>query len=317
MSIGLDLGSTQFRSLRHQGDRLIGRTCRVETLAVPDTPAHRRLLTRDDVPFAECRGTLHIIGDAARDWSRLLSLPTRRLLVDGQLPHEDSIARQILSLMVDAVLPPAPTPDELCSVTIPGELLPTESSPEREFFLRLIRLRGYRPDVVGQGHAVALAEMGNAGYSGLGVSIGAAICEFSLNCSGREVARCAIPWGTDELQDLLPDSDTLESGPEGWTAADQSRVTDFLVELLLEAGTRIEQNHAFRLLTQPAAVVVAGGITGHVAFREIFQTSWKRAAWPLETRSLQLTGSSNYAIARGCLIRAVLESRSDLWTAAA
>ncbi|OYW13601.1 MAG: hypothetical protein B7Z55_16545, partial [Planctomycetales bacterium 12-60-4] len=231
MSIGLDLGSTQFRSLRLHGDRLIGRSCLAQVLSVPDTPAHRRLLDNDGVNYADSHGTLNVMGDAAGEWSRLMSLPARRLLIDGQLPHEDPIARQILSMMVDAVLPLARTPGETCCLTIPGELLPVQSSPERDFFLRLVRLRGYTPIVAGQGHSIVLAELEDASLSGLGISLGASISEFSLCRSGREIARCAIPWGSDEIHQRLPHDPMI--GSSKLTLASANAITDFLVELLL------------------------------------------------------------------------------------
>lgn len=313
MSIGLDLGSTQFRSIRHRAGRLVGRHCRAESVSVPDSPGHRRLLDRDRVPYAEAAGTLHLLGDCARDWSRLLAAPLRRLLPDGQLPHDDPIGRQVLSLLVDAVLPEARIPQELCCLTVPGELLPTESSIEREFFLRLVRLRGYTPLVVGQGHAIALAEMGSAGYSGLGISLGATTSEFSLNRSGREIARCAIPWGSDELGLSGTDSGSSTTPP----AVSADTLADFLVEILLEAGTRIEQHHGFRVLKQPVAIAVAGGVTASAGFQDVFERAWQRAAWPLSTHSITICPDSSYTIARGCLIRAVLEAQPESIAAAA
>ncbi len=309
MSIGLDLGSTQFRSLRHHGDRLIGRTCCVQVLSVPDTPAHRRLLDRDGVHYADCAGTLNVLGDAAIEWARLMSLPARRLLADGQLPHDDPIARQILSMMVDAVLPMARIPGETCCLTIPGELLPVSSSPEREFFLRLVRLRGYTPKVAGQGHSLVLAELGEAGFSGLGISLGASLSEFSLCRSGREIARCSIPWGSDEIDERLARDPSENLSEISLTMA--AVITDFLVELLLEAGTRIEQHDGFRVLSQPVTVACAGGITLLPGIQRMCEQAWRRAGWPIGLQKLTVCADSAYTIARGCLVQAVLESQAE------
>ena len=309
MSIGLDLGSTQFRSIRQQGSRLIGRSCYTEILSLPDTPGHRRLLDRDRVKYAECAGTLVVLDLPAREWGELLSHPVRSLLLDGQMPHYDMLARQVLSLMVDAVLPEARTPGEICSLTIPGELLPTDDSPERNFFFRLVSLRGYTPIAVGQGHAIVLAELGSSGFSGLGISLGASVTEFSLNHSGRELARCSIPWGTSSLtSDLSLDLSRGENLPEKTKA----QITDFLVELMMEAGNRIDQNEGFRVLSQPVSIVVSGGITGLPEMPSMLESAWNRAAWPINRRSLHIASQPDFAIARGCLINAILESEAEL-----
>lgn len=314
MSIGLDLGSTEFRSIRQQGARLIGRTCAVESLALPDTAAHRRLLDRDRVGYVEFGGQLQILGAASREWSELLSLPVAPLLVDGLLPGDDGITRRLLALIVDAVLPMPRIPGEVCCLTIPGELLPTDDSPERLFFQRLVRLRGYNPLMIGQGHALALAELGACGFSGLGICIGASVSEFSLNHSGRELARCAIPWGLSSLP--METQQRLQAGSTARGGARQ-QLTDFLVELLLEAGERIAQHDGFRVLQQPVGVVIGGGIAGIPGITEIGNAAWSRAAWPIQTRFLNISAHSEYTIARGGLIRAALEAQNDLVSSAA
>uniref|UniRef100_A0A7C2P1L4 Uncharacterized protein n=1 Tax=Schlesneria paludicola TaxID=360056 RepID=A0A7C2P1L4_9PLAN len=302
MSIGLDLGSTQFRSLRRQGDRLVGRACRLEYASLPDSTHHRRLLDRDQVAYADCDGALILLGDEAAEWSRVLRAPLQQLLLDGQLPANDVLSRQILSLMLDAVLPTPSFADEVCCLTVPGELLPEDDGPQRGFFRRLVMLRGYRPRFVGQGLAVALAELGDAGFTGLGISLGASQCEFALVRSGQEHGRCAIPWGvaeivTDQLSDPL--------------------ITEFLVELLIEAGLRIGQHDGFRLLTQPVAVACAGGLTMRPGFERLWQQAWQRAAWPIQVRSLRVSTDAAYTVARGCLIQAKLAAQPNALRAAA
>jgi len=299
MSIGLDLGSTRFRSLRRQGDRLVGRICRLEYATVPDSPEHRRLLDRDQAAYAECDGTLVLLGDSAAEWSRLLRAPLMRLLPDGQLPANDPMSRQILSLMLDAVLPTAKASNEICCMTIPGELMPSDDGLERDFFSRLVSLRGYHPRIIGQGLAVALAELGDAAFTGIGISLGATQCEFALVRSGQECARCAIPWGVSEID---PELDAASLQIDGI-------IVDFLVELLIEAGLRIGQADGFRILTQPISIACTGGLLSRPGFEHLWQQAWQRAAWPIRLRGLRLAIDAAYTIARGCLIQAKLEAQ--------
>jgi hypothetical protein len=302
VTVGLDLGSTQFRSLRRQGDRLIGRSCAAAYVPLADSPAHRRLLDRDGVRYAEADGQLLILGDAVEEWSRLLHEPQHGLLPDGRLPADGPLSRDLLAQMLNAVLPLAQTPGELCCLTVPGELMPDDAGPEREFFLPLVRRRGYRPLTIGQGFAVVLAELAESRYSGVGISLGASQCEFALAHSGREIARCTIPWGSAELP-----AEVRAAGATIGSAA----LTDFLVELLLEAGERIDQHDGFRVLSQPVSLACSGGITALRGFELILQQAWRRAAWPIRLRSIHLATDRVYTIARGCLIQATLDARSD------
>ncbi|MBI1345249.1 hypothetical protein GC163_03080 [bacterium] len=306
MSIGLDLGCTEFRSLRYQGEQLLSRSCPAVMLEVADTATHRRLLERDSVPYAISGSTLVLLGHAALEWGALLTKPVRRLLPDGQLPAGDPVARQILSLLIDAVLPISRQRDEFCTLTIPGELLPVDESPERSFFLQMVRQRGYRPQVIGQGHAITFSELNHIGFSGIGVNLGASQSEFSLNRSGRELARCVIPYGLDEL---CPWEEQASSPTSILPELNDSTLTDFLVELLLEAGARIGQHDGFRVLTQPVPLAVAGGIVARDNFETLFQKAWNRACWPIRMQNLKTCTDGSQTVARGCLIHAIWQSQ--------
>ncbi|HUQ68488.1 MAG TPA: hypothetical protein VM165_03130 [Planctomycetaceae bacterium] len=306
MTIGLDLGTTQFRSLRRHHRRLIGRACDAVYTPLADSPAHRRLLDRDGVRYAEGDGDLLIIGPAAAEWSRLLDVAAIPLLPDGRLPEHDACARELLTFTLDAVLPAARLPGEVCCVTIPGELLPVDESPERDLILPLIRRRGYEPVVISQGLAIVLAELGASQFSGVGISLGASQCEFALAVSGREVARCTIPWGSAELL-----AQARSSNPDDESAIHGPLLCDFLVELLLEAGDRIGQHDGFRVLSQPVSLACSGGITQARGFDQILQQAWRRAAWPIRLQSIRIAPDSFYTVARGCLIQALLDARMD------
>ncbi len=270
---------------------------------IADTQTNRRMIERDDFPFLELDRELVLIGDAAIAWADHAPVAVRALLPDGRLPVDDGLSREILTFLLDAVLPSATFPQEICAVTIPGELFPHEPGIEREFFTQLIRLRGYDPVIVGQGMAAVLAELADTGFSGIGINLGASQCEFALVHCGAEQARCSIPWGSADITD-------------GNGIVDDQIVTDFLVELLLEAGTRISLHDGFRVVRQPATIVCSGGLAQRPDFEQCLQHSWKRAAWPVPVRSLRVASDALYTVARGCLIQAKLELQAAALRAA-
>ena len=120
MIIGLDLGSHRFRSIRHDSKKLIARSCPAVFATLADTPPHRRLLHQSGTRFATCADHLLLAGDAANEWSAMLNLPLFPLLKGGRVPTSDVIARQILTLMIDAMLPVPESPGGHCCLTIPG-----------------------------------------------------------------------------------------------------------------------------------------------------------------------------------------------------
>lgn len=261
------------------------------------------MIERDDLPFLELDQELILIGDAALAWADHAPVSIQALLPDGKLPADDGLARELLAFLIDAVLPPATFPHEICAMTIPGELFPDEPGVERAYFSQLVKLRGYEPVVIGQGMAAVLAELGDAGFSGIGISLGASQCEFALVHNGAEHARCSIPWGTADIE---------ESG----TTGNDRVITDFLVELLIEAGMRISMHDGFRVVSRPVSIVCCGGLAQRADFAQQLERAWQRAAWPIPVRALRVASDALYTIARGCLIQAKLELQASALRAA-
>ena len=86
MTIGLDLGSHQIRSMRVIDDRLVARCCPAVYATLADTTAHRRLLQQSNTQFATCSGYLLVFGEDAREWSEMLNLTPCPLLRGGICP---------------------------------------------------------------------------------------------------------------------------------------------------------------------------------------------------------------------------------------
>ena len=307
MTIGLDLGSYQFRSMRVVGDRLVARCCPAVFATVSDTPAHRRLLLQSSTQFATCSDQLLMFGEAAQEWSAMLNLSLTPLLRAGRIPTSDLVSRQVLTLMIDALLPSPDQTGAICCMTLPGGG-GDERSENRDsgFFRQLISLRGYRPLTVTATQALALAELNAAGFTGIAITFGHTTCEFGIIHCGREIVRCVVMSGLDRFED----SSKLEIAgvnDESTTANIERDYRRFFLDVISEARLQFEVDGTLRTLPRSMPVVCSGGITESPLFLPLFQAAWNDANWPVSTRPVRCSSDSNLAVVRGCLIQAVLE----------
>ncbi len=324
MSIGLDLGTTQFRSLRIVGDELIGRQCRAVYVVLSDTTSHRRLLEQSGAKFASCGEDLVLFGDFALEWADILNLSVVPLLPGGRVPQSDPVARQILTLMIDAVLPPAERLGDVCCLTVPGghDIHQAELPYDVRFFQQLVALRGYQPKLISPGQAVVLAELATASFSGIGISFGAGNCQIGVVHCGRELASCSF----DEC--LVDDSaDRIEPTASHVThepipadrmlrAARDQVLIRALTETLTAARDEFDKQGVIRWLAQPTHVVCTGRPTTEPGFPQLFAQVWSSLEWPMKIGQLRVTTDAIYSIARGCLIQSRLENRDDKHRAA-
>ncbi len=229
MSMGLDLGTSVFRSVRAHGRELRARRFPASYVMIPDQPANRQKLERSEGLFVPCGEHLVVLGDAALELARSRSLPLYPLLPGGKLDMRDALSRQIMAAMVDAVLPEAKTPGEICCLTVPstrmaetqialsGDLLDDQSStfdwPELDYSCQLVKLRGYQPVAVGQALAVTLAELVGESFCGVTAVFGASVTEFAVAHQGREIARVVIPRGGDWIDEQLTTMSSSKINP--------------------------------------------------------------------------------------------------------
>ena len=317
MSVGLDLGTTEFRSIRDSGADLVARRCRASYLAVKDTPGHRRLVEHAQARHGTCGDDLVVFGDDAIDCGAMLDLPVIPVLRDGRLPTADPVARQILALMVEAVLPAAEQSGTACCLTVPGGygLENDTQSLDVRFLKQLVALRGYTPQLISSGQAVVLAELACASFSGLGISLGATCCEVGVIHCGRELARCTIPGRLGDLAGAFPTetgaslttptAEPIESQRAAW----ERNLLRVLTAILTEARESLVSEGSIRLIQQPTSLACTGGVTLSAGFAGLFQQAWNKAGWPIRVAQTRLSENPRFAIARGGLIKAILEGR--------
>ena len=324
MSIGLDLGTTQFRSLRIVGEDLVGRQCRAVYVVLSDTPSHRRLLAQSGAKFASCGEDLVLFGDLALEWADILNLSVIALLPGGRVPQSDPVARQILTLMIDAVLPPAERLGDVCVLTIPGghDINQTELPYDVRYFQQLVALRGYQPKLISPGQAVVLAELSSASFSGIGISFGAGNCQIGVIHSGRELASCSFDEGlVEHSADRV--EPTPASGGDEFIPADRMLraardqvLVRALTGTLTAARDELDRQGVNRWLAQPTHVVCTGRPTTEPGFPQLFAQIWGSLNWPMKVGQLRVSADAIYSIARGCLIQSRLENRDDKHRAA-
>ena len=225
----------------------------------------------------------------------------------------------------------------MCGVTLPGgeSFRSLATSSELEFFSRLIRLRGFSPQVLSAGLSVVLAELSRHSFSGLGLSFGAATSELVVAHRGVELAMCSVPQGGDWLDEQIAKEfgDTLldDAGEpildlpkaanrrhtfEGLLNAPTSNAERFMASLHRDLLYALIRSATFTLaslprvleIPQPLPLVVGGGVARIGGFEGLLRQAIELARFPLAISEIRFANSHDFTIARGGLINAQLES---------
>jgi hypothetical protein len=207
MICAIDFGSCWIRSVFRNPratERLSLFSEKAEYALIAGTEQHRRILQDQMIPYAECDGTLAIIGSNAEKVAWLRRLPCASLLPEGLVPTDDPPARQMLSLLTEAILPPLNNTRNLCAISVPGVRDQTNRSRRNEEFLcRLVRMQGYHPFVIQPAEAALLVTGNDLGFSGISIVLGAETTSFCLARHGVALATETLAVGTNWIDSEL------------------------------------------------------------------------------------------------------------------
>lgn len=338
MTIALDLGASAFRSLRMEEERLAGRSARAIYSVVEDTPVRRQMLDQLQTAYALCDGSLAIPGDPARDFAELMHSPLLPLLPEGDLPARDPASRQMIAALVEGLMEPPTEPGELCGLTLPGMSgsVSGRDSETAEFLMQIIRLQGYEPLPITPGTALVLADLVGDGFTGIGMTFGAAACHVSLVYRSLEIASCVVSRGGNWIDEQLAetteqylwdakgnrylDAETMCRWKES-SAADLStkgttdrdaglvRLYSELVDDVVQKASKVFSTSLDIPSAWPAMSVVAcGGVTRIRGFVPMLAGAVREAELPVKVKQVRLSEDSDFTIARGCLIKAELDA---------
>lgn len=337
MSIALDIGTQNLRSLRREGGRLVGRKNQAVYLSLQDRPIQRRILDKASIRYATCAGSLLVIGQTAHETAEMLHEPCIPLMCEAHLPQADPVARQVLTSLVDCLLPLSTIPGEVCWTNIPGAI--DSETNERRFFTQLIRLRGYEPRFVSAGLAVVLAELGQNGFSGIGCDFGAGNTRVSLARHGVELLTIRLEKGGDWIDAGVAESERcILWDSEGNRYLDSAAITRWkqgtLVSVLKPISEREQRlsllceeliretlsamrrqfagQRCVASLREPLPLVVSGGLSRLPGFRELLLDMVRDTDLGVDISEVRRCADPDYTIARGCLILSELEAAPDI-----
>ena len=332
MSIALDIGTSRLRSLRREGEELVGRSVPAMFALVADEPSARSLLDRSQIPFAAGDGELALIGDAALMHAAAFRAIAMRLMPGGLVPTDDPPARQLIATLIDSLLPDSLATGQTCGLILPAAMMADDASAA--FLVRLIQLRGYDPICLSAGQATALATLSSEGFTGLALSFGAGGCSLSLVRHGSELAEAALPGGTDMIDARLAAaarcythdsdgtrcldvesirrqreslSDPLTRPTTDFAAQVAEQYREVLLRVVKDLARQIEDRR-LGAFTTPVPVVCAGGGARPAGFGGLMTAALAAIEMPLPIGPVRLAPASDYLVARGGLIHAELES---------
>lgn len=206
MAIGADFSGAIHRTLQWDGQRVLCRSIAAAYCDIELNAANRALIDRARIPHAVCDDGLLLYGTEALRYGATFGRRLRPLMAHGCVPRTDVVARQLLAVITEAILPPARRNAEICAYCstsafgiedAPPELQLEDESPATadandRFFARILQLHGYAPVRLSVPQAALLAVGANIAFTGVAVTCRPDRLELSVCQLARELQHVAV-----------------------------------------------------------------------------------------------------------------------------
>lgn len=335
MSSSLYIGSTCLRVLQNDSSHKITRRA-IDTAytVMDDTLENRQLLQKLAVPFLYSEGTLIIPGENASQIARFSHSPLYPLFAKGELVLNEPVQRQLLSTLIQSVLPKARLTGEYCSFITPGS---QSATPISKLVSQLIALQGFTPLATTITQSAGLAALpARFHYSGYVVYLGYSHSEIGLIHQSRVVVRHSAPYGSEWLDEQLAYAfKFFTTDSEGETIPDTAKARtrrmnpdinlspylsnhsllanwyESLFDTLLdEFATQLNSMQRYIETLDKLPVVFMGELTHVPGFEELLAQNLTSREIRFDSSQVLLVEDEQFAITRGALVLAAMEEET-------
>jgi hypothetical protein len=336
MTIAVDLGTTGIRCLWQQGAELRGKQFSTLYAMLPEEQVTIKLLDKSHAKYAICEGQVITWGEAGLEVAHQLGYQAQFVLPEGKLPYTNPVARQLISVFVDAVVPVASKAGRLCTLTGISRLQGKNVGREQSFISQLLQIKGYELEIISPGLALGLAELGDHSLTGATLSLGTTHAVFSLMLHGRELITIHLKRGANWIDEQIAmATDSYRWNTQGARHLDIVSMKNWREDYgrsLLQANNEREQHLIDRyrdylrtivnrltedlkgqridprVQRESIPLVISGGVANIKGFLPLLENLLTKQRLPIRFEQFRLVSYNPWTLARGCLIHAELNS---------
>ena len=172
--IGLDIGTANIVVFTGGGQDTGTQMEANAFFTVPSMPNTRKILEGKAVRFLEKDDRLHILGNAAEEFSNILGGATRRPMENGLVNLREDDGIHVIQAILDPMVPEPDQKDHHLWFSVPGDPLDRQGAAifNESIFKTYLKGRGYVPRPINEAMAVVVAELTDQHATGIGISMG-------------------------------------------------------------------------------------------------------------------------------------------------
>lgn len=332
MGIGLDVG-TSFLIRAQETEEGISYTEFRDAFfrMKPATPIAGKMMARGlkgMAYFQDQDGSYVVVGQDAIEKAIERNSSALRPLYRGVISPREPDARRVLKYILSQLVGSPSTAGERLVYSIPAE--PVDQSDEEfntgyheDVLKKDLGELGWDAQPLNEAEAICYSELEDDDYTGICMSFGAGMVNICVMSSGEPILRFSTTKSGDWIDRMAAQStaqkDTvvqMEKENGDFVVGQESdnpilsavsayyiRLIDYTVQHL---SSRLSRSADLPKFTGAIPVIVSGGTSRAVGFIETFRERLSKSDFPLQVSEVKSAKDPLRAVARGCLLSAIL-----------
>jgi hypothetical protein len=320
---GLDIGTSRIVSIRQDGPNGAVSADQLNAfISVSETKFLKDMLVKNRMAHTRIRDEIAVLGYDAQQFANIFNSEIRRPMRKGLITPEEIYAIPVMKEIINLVLPKAEeVAQPLCfSVPAPEAGFEADLVYHEGVIKKYLVGLGYKANSLTEGLAVVLAELANDNFTGIGISMGAGICNVCFSFLSVPVIVFGLSRGGDDIDaatarmthETVNRVRVIKEESLDFTKTPKSNMEnaliiyyeDLIMTLLNNLVGVLSRAENLPRLNQAIPIVLAGGTCLPNGFKVKFEQLLKEAKMPIAISSVRLARDPLRTTAMGALVSA-------------
>ena len=322
---GMDIGSSRIVSVRQDDPTGADATHQLNAfIAVPETKFLKDMLVKNHMAHTKIRDEIAVLGYDAQQFANIFNREIRRPIKKGLITPEEVYAIPILKEIINLVLPrPKEVAQPLCfSVSAPAMGFESDLVYHEGVLKKYLVGLGYKAKSIFEGMAVVLAELAHDNFTGVGISMGAGMCNVCFSFLSIPVIVFSLSKGGDDIDasvarmtnETINRVRVIKEESLDFTRTPKSNLEngliiyyeDLIMTLLNTLSAKLSQAERLPGINQAVPIVLAGGTCLPNGFKARFEQLLHEVKMPIAISSVRLARDPLKTTAMGALVSATV-----------
>ena len=321
---GLDVGTSRIISIK-QGEESAGTDSADQLnafIAVSETKFLKDMLVKNHMAHTKIRDEIAVLGYDAQQFANIFNSEIRRPMQKGLITPEEIYAIPVMKEIINLVLPRSEDVGQPLCFSVPAPAAGYEADlvfHEGVLKKYLVGL-GYKAKSITEGLSVVLSELANDNFTGIGISMGAGMCNICFSFLSVPVIVFGINRGGDDIDtavarmmhETVNRVRVIKEESLDFTRTPRSNLEnaliiyydDLIMTLLNTLSGTLSRAEKLPRLNQSIPIVLAGGTCLPNGFKVKFEQLLKEVKMPIAISSVRLAHDPLRTTAMGALVSA-------------